>query len=115
MFVKGKSSIEALPHTEDALSFHLMRSNYQAFIWKTALTNDTDLPSPDGNGWTVKAGKLMPVLMSLQSVPKLCMALVNCSCKKGCSPIRCGCVKAGFLACTGACNCEELCQMDEND
>lgn len=115
MFVKGKSSIEALPPTEDALSFHLMRSNYQAFIWKTALTNDTDLPSPDGNGWTVKAGKLTPVLMSLQSVPKSCMALVSCSCKKGCSPTRCGCLKAGFLACTSACNCEGLCQMDEDD
>lgn len=68
MFVKGKSSIEALPPPEDALSFHLMRSNYQAFIWRTALTNDTDLPSPDGNGWTIKTGKLTPV----QPVPNSC-------------------------------------------
>ena len=58
MFVKGKSSIEALPPTKDPLSFNLMCINYQGFIWKTALTNDTDIPSPDGNGWTVKAGNL---------------------------------------------------------
>ena len=57
MFVKWTSSIEALPPTEDALSFHIMCSNYQAFIWRTALTNDTELASPEGNGWTVKAGK----------------------------------------------------------
>ena len=84
MFVKGKSSIEALPPTGNALSFHLKRSKYQVFLWRTALMNDTDLPSPDGNGWTIKTGKrLSPVLMSLPSVPKSCLALVTCSCKEG--------------------------------
>ena len=58
MFVKGKFTIESLPPTADALSYHLMRSDYQAFIWKTALTNFMDLPSPDEKGWTINDGKL---------------------------------------------------------
>ena len=118
MFVKGKFTIESLPPTVDAPSYHLMRSNYQAFIWKTALTNYMDLPSLDGKGWTINDGKLTLVPMSLQSVPKSpksCIALVICSCKKGCNPNRCGCLKTGYLACTSACNCESLCQIDEHD
>ena len=115
MFVNGKFTIESLPPTADALSYHLMRSNYQALILKSALTNYMDLPSPDGKGWTISDGKLTPVLMSLQSVPKSCIALVICSCKKGCNPNRCGCQKTGYLACTSACNCEGIYQIDEHD
>ena len=59
--------------------------------------------------------KKKTLLMSLQSVPKSCIALVICSCKKGCNPNRCGCLKTGYLACTSACNCEWLCQIDEHD
>ena len=72
MFVKGKSSIDALPPTQDALSLHVSRSNYQAFIWNTALINEIQLPSPDGHGWTFVFGKLKPLLMSLEPVPKSC-------------------------------------------
>ena len=74
-----------------------------------------DLPSPDGKGWTINDGNLTPVLMSLQSVPKSCIALDIFSCKKGCNPTRCGCLKTGYLACASACNCEGLCQIDKHD
>lgn len=115
MFVKGKCALDGLPPTQDALSFHLQRCNHQAFIWKGALTNTTVIPNPDGHGWTLESGKLTPVLMSLESVPKACLSLVSCCCKKECNPKRCGCRKAGFAACTSSCHCEGLCQMDIDD
>lgn len=113
MFVKGKTSIEGLPPTSDALKLHLMRTNYQTFVWKNALKHDINLPSPDGNGWAMTDGKLSPVFMTIEPVPKTCLAMISCSCKKGCTPSRCGCFKAGFSSCTSACACEGLCLLDE--
>jgi hypothetical protein len=49
MFSKGKCSIDAVPPTQDSLSFHMQRSNHQSFIWKMALTN-AHIPSPNGHG-----------------------------------------------------------------
>lgn len=113
MFVKGKCSVDCLPPTQDALHFHLKRANYQTFIWKQALTAEPDLPTPNGNGWTMEKGSLKPVLMSLEPVPKSCKELVSCSCKAGCGSGRCGCLK-NELHCTSACKCEGLCQNDDN-
>ena len=39
-----------LPPSEDALLQHTKRANYQAAIWKSALTAAPDLPSPAGHG-----------------------------------------------------------------
>jgi len=113
MFVKGKCSVDCLPPTQDALHFHLKRANYQTFIWKQALTAEPDLPTPNGNRWTMEKGSLKPVLMSLEPVPKSCKELVSCSCKAGCGSGRCGCLK-NELHCTSACKCEGLCQNDDN-
>ena len=108
MFDKEKFTIESLPPTADPLSYHLMRCDYQALIWKIGLMNYVDISSPDGKGWTINDVKLTPVLMSLQSVPKFCQALVICSCKKGCKPNRYGYLKTSYLAC----NCEGLCMSN---
>ena len=66
---------------------------------------------PSSNCWTQSTnsewlwmipgiGKLKPVLMALEPVPKSCKELVSCSCKAGCSPNRCGCLKNGLRHCT---------------
>jgi hypothetical protein len=115
MFVKGKSSIESLPPTQDALSFHIKRANYQAYIWKQALVADPQLPTADGQGWKLEEGKLKPVLVSLEAIPKACKELVSCSCKSGCQTNRCGCLKIGHKRCTSACYCKGLCQVDSDD
>lgn len=114
MFLKGKYSLDSLPPTGDSLFFHLQRANYQSYIWKRSLLSEVQAPSPDGHGWTLESGKLRPTLMSLQSVPKECRQMVSCSCKTGCTPNRCGCIKSG-LCCTTACTCEGLCNVDIDD
>ena len=32
---------------------HILRSNYQAYIWNRSQEQYPDIPSPDGNGWKV--------------------------------------------------------------
>ena len=43
-----------LPPTKDELIQHLKRANYQSFVWKRALEVNPDIPSPVGNGWSLK-------------------------------------------------------------
>jgi hypothetical protein len=51
IFVQGKKSLDALPSTKDALDKHISRANYQALVWKEALTPSPELPSPTDSGW----------------------------------------------------------------
>ena len=41
-----------LPPCVSSLRLHSLRANYQTFIWKHSHVGYTDLPMPEGNGWT---------------------------------------------------------------
>ena len=97
MFSKGKSSVESLPPSQDALHLHLDRANYQAFIWKKAVEPKPDCPLPTDHGWVMESGKLKPKMTRLDRIPKNCAELVTCSCKAECIATRCGCLKTSFL------------------
>ena len=56
---KGQKN-ESLPPTSDSLTQHIMRSNYQAYIWKKALCAFLNLPTPEGHGWEIMEGILRP-------------------------------------------------------
>ena len=103
LFCKCKTP-ESLPPTSDALKFHIERAHYQAMVWRQAVRKDPKLPSPDGHGWTLQGGKLVPQLTSRPSVPDSCAELVSCGCMKNCGTQRCSCRKSN-LPCTGACKC----------
>ena len=45
-------SMSLLPPCVSSLRLHSLRANYQAFIWKNSHVGYTDLPMPEGNGWT---------------------------------------------------------------
>ena len=45
------------PPTRDALSFHIMRSHYQATVWRQAHVNYPDIPPPQDMGWKRKMGR----------------------------------------------------------
>ena len=55
-------------------------------------------------GW-VKAGdeKLVPRLITLDTIPKACNKIVSCSCKSACTTLRCGCMKAKLLCTSSVC------------
>jgi len=109
MFSKGKSSIESLPSSQDALHLHLDCANYQAFIWKKAVEPKPDCPLPTDHGWVMESGKLKPKMMRLDRIPKNCAELVTCSCKAECITTRCGYLKTTG-SCISICLCEGVCQ-----
>ncbi len=110
LFSQRQYQNEYLPPTRDSLCHHIQRANFQAYIWRSALTAKPDIPSPVNHGWEIQEpGILTPVLTSLPPAPESLVELTVCKCKgKACS--RCACFKAG-LACTEACACsaEEDC------
>ena len=56
LFCKSKNlQSHQLPPTKGALTYHLKRANYQAFLWKHALETQTN-QAPDGHGWQMKEG-----------------------------------------------------------
>lgn len=104
MFRLGSFSDESLPPTQDCLTKHILRANYQSFLWKRCLDAVILPPSPVGNGWILSEGKLAIDWMASKIAPDQLLEHINCGCKKGCSTQRCSCVKAG-LPCTDLCKC----------
>ena len=104
LFMKSRAP-ESLPPTSDALSFHIMRSHYQATVWRQAHVNYPDIPPPQDMGWEEEDGKILPVLMSLPPVPEACLELISCGCTTACVNARCKCRKSR-LPCTMQCKCK---------
>jgi hypothetical protein len=115
IFVQGKISLDALPPTKDALDKHIARANFQCLVWRQAIVPIQELPCPSSCGWSRKNGTLVPELMTLEPVPKVCKELVTCSCTTGCNPKRCGCRKRGFKSCTSACHCRGSCNDNDDN
>ena len=98
---------ETLPPTTDAFELHLKRTHYQALTWKQADRLEPHLPRPDKMGWATVSedgSKLVPLLMTKEPIPKACKEIISCSCKSGCTTLRCGCKKAKVF-CSGVCGC----------
>ena len=95
---------ERLPPTSDAFKQHLKRAHYQTKIWRQAHVAKPVLPKPEEMGWRLEDGELIPVLMTLDPVPKACLEMVSCNCRTGCATLRCKCRKSGVV-CTGLCGC----------
>ena len=93
-----------LPPTKDALRKHIDRSNYQAALWKYALTPEVQIPSPDGHGWVISDHSLIIVWKEQDATPKALVEYTRCSCKTSCHTRRCSCRAAG-LVCTNVCHC----------
>ncbi len=108
---KGKSVPDSnkLPPTSDALAKHILRVNYQAYIWKHALIATQEKPpTPDRHGWLITDNKLKIDWTDKECAPSAILELMSCGCKGNCSNNRCGCKKS-TLVCTEACNCPEEC------
>ena len=63
-FRKGAGKPENLPPTRDALRHHILRANYQAFIWRTSNVANQQIPCPTTSGWTLSQTSLTPILMT---------------------------------------------------
>ena len=49
----GKIPCEQLPPCENILKLHILRANYQAFIWRECLVRCQTVIDPKENGWTI--------------------------------------------------------------
>jgi len=82
---RGKSWVltnDKLPHTSDALLYHIKRCHYQALFWRQAHVQHPVLPPPETVpvGWKMKETSLTPNLSLLPPVPKACEELISCTC-----------------------------------
>lgn len=105
LFRQGKFSDEKLPPNSDCLNKHILRSNYQAYIWKHCLQPIIDVPGPVGNGWKEEDDLLLIDWMHQEPAPASLLAFIYCSCKGKCSSNRCSCQKNN-LKCTNLCQCQ---------
>lgn len=97
---------EHMPPTSNALKCHMQRAFYQSKIWQCANETLPNIPNPSspGAGWTEKEGKLQPILMTSDPIPKVIREIIACqSCSTGCKNMRCKCFK-GDLHCTRLCH-----------
>ena len=74
----NKTSLNALPPTQDALHLHIKRSHYQSLVWKKSLEPCPVLPSPEGNGWIREEESLRPQLMTKDPVSADSLQLSFC-------------------------------------
>ena len=98
-----------LPPTKDELIQHLKRANYQSFVWKRALEVNPDIPSPVGNGWSLKDDVLEVVWMETLPAPESVLELVTCDCRRLNCNDNCQC-RILSLECTDVCKCHGNCE-----
>ena len=109
LFCKKKNiQSHQLPPTKAALSKHLQRANYQAYIWKHALEARIEIPDPQGHGWSQVDENLIIDWTNLPPAPESVLEFISCGCKGRCDSRRCSCVRNG-LPCTDVCSCQDEC------
>ena len=81
LFCQKQKQNEGLPPTSDSLLQNIKRANYQAYIWRNALEQKQDLPSPNDHGWKTEDGVLQPILMTKDPAPCALLELPFCPCK----------------------------------
>ena len=111
LFQLGKFADENLPPNDDMLQQHLLRSNYQAFIWKNSSLNVLILPSPIKSGWMFEGEKLVARWMTRPCAPEGLLKNVTCGCKTGCQNRQCSCIQAS-LKYTEVCQCINCSNQD---
>lgn len=111
----GKVEPEALPPCQSSLRLHVKRSNYQAAIWRRALSPCPDIPSPQEHGWNIDNDVINFVWLDSKPAPEEVLELLSCSCKRVCSLQSCCCLKSG-LKCTDMCSlqCDNMAVIDES-
>lgn len=100
---------ECLPPTSDALQQHIKRAHYQATVWEQACSQGMQDPAdPTMHGWQEDPSdpsNLTPVLTTIDTVPKECLDIVTCKCKKDmCKSDKCKCRKSNIQCCI-ECDC----------
>lgn len=109
----GKVEPKSLPPCWLSLKLHVLHANYQAAVWRRAVSTAPDIPSPHGHGWEVNDNNLKMKWLGSNPAPEEILEMLSCICKKACTIDSCCCLKAG-LECTNTCllQCEHMASED---
>ena len=110
LFCIKKGGIESsqLPPCHDCLQKHILRSNYQAAIWRRCLKNNANIPTPVGKGWLLERNsESEPMSLAVdwmfgKPAPDAVLDLISCNCSKACDNDKCTCF-SNKLKCTYMC------------
>ena len=103
LFCSKNAQSSQLPPSEDALRLHVQRANYQAALWKKAMSQEP-IPSPSSHAWLLHDNTSSVQWMNKDAAPPALLQLTVCHCKTQCNTMRCSCKKVS-LSCTDACGC----------
>ena len=93
-----KCRYEDIHQTSYTIMFHVMRIHYQAVIWMKANAANVVLSAATDSGWRLDGNILVPVMTTLQPIPKACTICVTYGCKKNvCSNNKCWYQKASVF------------------
>ena len=79
--VKGAEiSSHMLPPSRQSLRKHILRGNYQAYIWRESLTRMRDMPGPDCYGWKTNKRELSIDWSNGKAAPDCVIEMMSCKC-----------------------------------
>ena len=82
MFLTTGTSLDKLPPTKNDIYFKVMRSVYQAMVWRNSTVNVHIHLQPNNYGWDIENEKFKFKWSSLPAVIKVCwVTFVKCNCK----------------------------------
>ena len=86
---EGKVDAKCLSPCQDSLK-HAERSNYQAAVWRRALQQNPETPSPVGLGWKrTDNGKIQIKWNSVRPTPEEILGFLSCNCSRDCKATMC--------------------------
>ena len=104
-----------LPPSHGCLLKHILRANYQAYVWRRSLNAMVMLPEPDGHGWKIVDDELVIDWTDEKPAPDAVIEMMSCKCKKPCNlQNQCSCHENG-LSCTDMCKCTCENKVDDDD
>ena len=104
-FKNQSCGMESIPPTSGAWRQHILRANWQAFIWSQDIVQHPVIPDPLKMGWSCSVdGMYVPLLSEIPIAPESVIELVKCGCGISKCSRRCTCRENNSL-CTEVCKC----------
>ncbi|CAG2204979.1 unnamed protein product [Mytilus edulis] len=101
MWERVMSEVEMIPNAE-ALKLHWLRCCWVMQYWKQGNTNSMSLPDLNSYGWNISDGEITVWYTK------------GCSCKSGCTTLRCSCKKSANKYCSPGCKCVNCINLPTN-
>ncbi|CAC5413508.1 LIN54 [Mytilus coruscus] len=117
MWERVWSEVEMIPNAE-ALKLHWLRCCLVMQYWKQGNTNFVSLPEINSFGWNISDGEITVVWDTEINLTKVNDTIQwytkGCSCKSGCTTLRCSCKKSANKYCSPGCKCVNCLNLPTN-